>query len=208
VSAKSGQSQWSCAGTSSCCASSKPHVRVVGGDTLTHRTRAAVSRLPSPSRTASRRNGISARVRTSSEEGCRRHRASCGPTRRFWTGSRDFCFSRRQRAEVGASGSAFLRDGSPPKRGLRDSRSARCGCSCHAKAFRPRSSDGIRGRSSPTMRAFIGWARVRAVEARRLIASRVDRSSRGVLPRTEVSIPLKHQKNPDDDRGPDLLSSG
>lgn len=139
-----------------------------------------------------RENGISARVRTSAEEGCRRHRASCGPTRRFWTGSRDFCFSRRQRAEVGASGSAFLRDGSPPKRGLRDSRSARCGCSCHAKAFRPRSRDGIRGRSSPTMRAFIGWARVRAVEARRLITSRVDRSSRGVLPRTEVSIPLKH----------------
>ena len=64
-----------------------------------------------------RENGISARVRTSSEEGCRRHRASCGPTRRFWTGSRDFCFSRRQRAEVGASDSAFLRDGSPPKRG-------------------------------------------------------------------------------------------
>jgi hypothetical protein len=119
VSAKSGLSQWSCVGTSSCCVSSKPHVRVVGGDTLTHRTRAAVSRLPSPSRTASRRekNGISARVRTASEEGCWRHGASCGPTRRLWTASRDLCLSRRQRAEVGASGSAFLRDGSPPERG-------------------------------------------------------------------------------------------
>jgi hypothetical protein len=207
VSAKSGLSQWSCVGTSSYCVSSKPHVRVVGGDTLTHPTRAAVSSLPSSSRTASRRNGISACVRTSSEEGGRRHRASCGPTTRFWAGSRDLCFSRRQRAEAGASDSAFLCDGSPPKKGLRESRSARCSCSCYAKAFLPRSRDGIRGRSSPTLQAFVGWARVRAVEARRLIASRVDRSSRGVLSRTEVSIPLKHQKNPDDDRGPDLLSS-